>query len=177
MKGEEMKRLKVISIVLALTLSLLASGMAFADRSSGRGGYKGGHSRGGGYKGSYYHGGGHKGGYYRGGHKHSYYRSGVDVVIGGPFWGPPWYYPSYYYPYYTYYPPFYPYYYPPAVEVPSSPQIYIERSRPEPSRPESSTPSGVWFYCPDSKTYYPYVKECSGGWQTVPAEPPSEKGR
>jgi hypothetical protein len=102
----------------------------------------------------------------------------VGVVIGGAFWGSPWYYPSYYYPYYPYYPyPYYPYYspyyYAPTVEVPSSPPVYIERSQPG----TSSAPSGVWYYCPDSKTYYPYVKECPGGWQTVPAEPPSEQGR
>ena len=25
------------------------------------------------------------------------------------------------------------------------------------------------IYCNDSKTYYPYVQQCSTGWQTVPA--------
>jgi hypothetical protein len=93
----------------------------------------------------------------------------VGVVIGGPFWGSPWYYPSYYYPYSPYYYP----YYAPTVEVPAEPSVYIERSQ----SGSSSTPSGVWYYCADSKAYYPYVKECPGGWQTVPAEPPSEQAR
>ncbi len=153
-----MRSLKPILIVAALALSLLASGIAFAERSSGGRGYGGGPYHGG-QRGSYYHG---------GGQRHSYYRSGVDVVIDGSFWGPPWYYPPYYYsqPYYS---PYYPYAYAPVVEVPSSPPVYIERSR-----PDSSAPPNLWFYCPESKTYYPYVKECTGGWQTVPAEPPSE---
>ncbi len=103
---------------------------------------------------------------------HSGSRVGVGVVIGGPVWGPPWYHPHYY-PYYPYYPYYNPYYYPPAVVVPSTPPTYIERSEPEPS----STTPGVWYYCPDSKTYYPYVKECPGGWQTVPAQPPPEPAR
>ena len=107
-------------------------------------------------------GGGHHGGYYGGHH------SGVDVVVGGPFWGPSWYYPMpYYYPYY------YPDYYAPVVVEPSSPPVYIERDDSE----EQSAPSGVWYFCPDSKTYYPYVKECPGGWQTVPAKPITEPRR
>jgi hypothetical protein len=108
-------------------------------------------------------------GHYRGSHV------GVGVVIGGPVWGPSWYYPHYYpySPYYPSYPYYYPYYYQPTVVVPSTPPTYIERSEPEPS----STLPGVWYYCPDSKTYYPYVKECPGGWQTVPAQPPSEQAR
>jgi hypothetical protein len=145
---------------------LLTSGSAFADRSSGGGGGKGGHYGGG-------HGGGHS---YHGGHGHSHYRSNVDVFIGGSFWGPPWYYPrSYYYdPFYApfYAPYYYPYSYAPIVEAPSSPPFYIERQQPDPS----PLPK-IWFYCPESKTYYPYVKECPGGWQTVPAKPPSEQGR
>ena len=158
---KKMRSLKPALIVAALALSLLASGMAFAERSPGGKGYKDGSSRG-----------GHKGSYYRGGgHRHSYYRSGVDVVIGGSFWGPPWYYPPYYYPSY-YSPYYYPYSYAPVVEIPSSPPVYIERSR-----PDSSALPNLWFYCPESKTYYPYVKECPGGWQTVPAKPPSEQGR
>jgi len=27
--------------------------------------------------------------------------------------------------------------------------------------------SSYWYYCAESKTYYPYVKECPGGWQRV----------
>ena len=155
-----MRSLRLTMIIVGLALSLMASGMASADRSSGGGGHQGGYYRGGGHQGGYYRGGGYQGGYYRG---------NVGVVIGGPFWGSPWYNPSYYYPYQPYYYP----YYAPTVEVPAEPPVYIERYQSKPS----STPSGVWYYCSDSKTYYPYVKECPGGWQTVPAEPPSEQAR
>jgi hypothetical protein len=114
--------------------------------------------------------GGHSGGgHYRGGHYGGYYR-GPDfgVVIGGPYWGASWNYP-YYYPYYN------PYYYPyaPEVTVPSRPQEYIEQSQ----RKSSPRSSGVWYFCPESKSYYPYVRECPGGWQKVPAQPPPESGR
>ena len=168
MREEKMRSLRLTLIIVALALSLMASGVASADRSSGGGGHQGG----------YYRGGGHQGGYYRGGdHQGGYYRGNVGVVIGGPFWGSPWYNQSYYYPYQPYYyPPYQPYnypYYAPTVEVPAEPPVYIERYQSKPS----STPSGVWYYCSDSKTYYPYVKECPGGWQTVPAEPPSEQAR
>jgi hypothetical protein len=110
-----------------------------------------------------------------GGGHHGGSHVGVGVVIGGPFWGPSWYYPHYYpyYPYYPSYPYYYPYYYPPTVVVPSTPPVYMERSEPEPS----STQPGVWYYCPDSRNYYPYVRECPGGWQKVPAQPPSEPAR
>jgi hypothetical protein len=64
--------------------------------------------------------------------------------------------------------------------VPSTPSTYIEREQEgaeQEGTPQESAPAGVWYYCPDSKAYYPYVKECPGGWQTVPAEPPAEPGR
>lgn len=39
---------------------------------------------------------------------------------------------------------------------------YIERSAPaEPAAPV------WWYWCADAKAYYPYVKECPGGWQRV----------
>lgn len=82
------------------------------------------------------------------------------VVIGAPFY--PWYYPPYYYS---------PYYYPPAVvTVPATPPTYVERggSQAAPAQQQS-----YWYYCTESKTYYPYVKECPGGWQRVVPQPPS----
>jgi hypothetical protein len=106
-----------------------------------------------------YHGGYPGGGWYRGGYYGGYYGPRVGVVIGGPVWGP-WYYPP---PYY--YPP-----YPPAVvAVPTTPPVYIERGQPGPG---ASSSAGTWYYCPDSKGYYPYVNQCSSGWQAVPATPP-----
>lgn len=94
----------------------------------------------------------HHGGHYR-------TRAHIGVFIGAPaFYYPP---PFYYYP-----APYY--YYPPVVAVPASPPAYIERgngsSSPEPSQ-------GTWYYCPETRAYYPYVKQCAGGWQRVPAQP------
>ena len=177
-----MRSFKLILIVVMLSMALLVSGAAFADRNSSGSGHQGGYYRGGshqggysrggghyggrGYYGGYYRGRGYYGGYYRGrGYYNGYYGSGLDVWFGWPGW---------YYPYnYPYYDSYSPYYYPPAVSVPSSPQEYIER----PHRADDSTPSGIWYYCPESKSYYPYVKECPGAWQTVPAQPPSGSGR
>jgi len=79
------------------------------------------------------------------------------VVIGAPFF--PWYYP----PYYNYPPA---YYYPPA--VPAAPPTYVEQSG---AQAAPSQQSSYWYYCAESKTYYPYVKECPGGWQRVTPQP------
>lgn len=178
-----------LALIVGISLiTLLVSGAAFAARSGGerrdggRGGYRSG-------AGDYYRGGEHHGGYYRGGEHHGNYRGDWghrghyggdwDVVIGGywgwgPWWGYQWpYYNPYYYPYY--YQP-YPYYYTPSVVVPEGTQTYIEQQEPQ-SSPTSSEWPGDWFYCPGSKSFYPYVKECPGGWKTVPAKPPSESGQ
>ena len=40
-----------------------------------------------------------------------------------------------------------------------APPVYVERSE-SPGRPTQ----GWWYYCDESKGYYPYVKECPGGW-------------
>lgn len=39
---------------------------------------------------------------------------------------------------------------------------YIERS--PPAEPAAQV---WWYWCADSRAYYPYVKECPGGWQRV----------
>jgi hypothetical protein len=69
----------------------------------------------------------------------------------GPFWGP--------YPYYAA-----PVYYP-VVVAPPAPTQYVERS-------DQPLQSGYWYYCETSRGYYPYVKECPGGWRAVPPAPP-----
>ncbi|MEJ2684652.1 MAG: hypothetical protein P8Z71_09680 [Candidatus Sulfobium sp.] len=179
-----LRSFRLASIVAVSLITLLTFGLASAD--SFRGGvHRGGDYRGGGHEGGYYRGGEHHGGYYRDRDRHGHYRGDFNVVIGGSWgWGPWWGYASpYYYPYYTYYPyysypysyGFSPYYYAPSV-VPETPQSYIEREGPEPSPTASNWPQD-WFYCPDSKAYYPYVKECKDGWQTVPSTPPSESGQ
>jgi hypothetical protein len=69
---------------------------------------------------------------------------------------------------YYYYPPPVYYYYPPAPVVvqPPAPPVYMERSDVIPET------AGTWFFCRESNSYYPYVRECPGGWQRVPAQPP-----
>ena len=96
---------------------------------------------------------------------HSHAR--IGVVIGAPFVVAPWYYPPAYY-----YQPYYyrPYYYSAPAVVPSSPPVYVEKGSAEPApAPEQA----YWYYCPDSKSYYPYVDRCAVPWQRVAPRPPS----
>jgi hypothetical protein len=89
-------------------------------------------------------------------HGHFHHRAHIGVFIGAPlFW-----YPHYAAPYYRYA-------YPPVVVAPSGPTTYIEQAVETPPPAEA-----YWYYCQDSKTYYPYVKECPGGWQRVAPQPP-----
>ncbi len=67
----------------------------------------------------------------------------------GPWWTPP---PMYYSP-------------PPVIVTPPPRITYIAPERPRP-RPY------YWYYCESSKTYYPYVKKCPGGWMKVVPHPP-----
>ncbi len=39
------------------------------------------------------------------------------------------------------------------------PEVYIQQTPP----PEQ----GYWYYCESARAYYPYVKECPGGWMKV----------
>jgi len=74
-------------------------------------------------------------------------------------WYGPWY--PYAYPYY--YPYSYPYYY--AYPSPAYPSASV----PVPSEPQQS----YWYYCRDSKAYYPYVTSCPSGWVPVLPTPPA----
>jgi hypothetical protein len=96
-----------------------------------------------------------------GGHHHH----GARLSLGFNF-GFPAYYPA---PYY-YYPA--PVYYSSPVVVQQAPTVYVERQD-GPAAPAASQPAqSYWYYCADSRTYYPYVKECPGGWQRVNPTPP-----
>ena len=111
-----------------------------------------------------YRGGGHGGGWRLG------VFVGAPLALAYGFYGPRWYYPhSYYYP--AYYPPVY---YPPVVSVPYSPPTYIEQGGPHaaPAPQTSPAPQNYWYYCAESKAYYPYVNQCAGGWQRVSPTPP-----
>jgi hypothetical protein len=87
----------------------------------------------------------------------------IGVVIGVPG---PWYPYGGYYPGGYYYPYASPYYYPPAYAVPSGPTTYTEQSAPAPESGDN-----YWYYCADSKAYYPYAKQCPGGWTRVAPTP------
>lgn len=93
--------------------------------------------------------------YARGNHHRPHVRFGV--VLGGPVWFGPAFYPHYYYP---------PAYYPPLL---ASPPVYIEQGEVQPA---PAPQQAYWYYCTEAKGYHPYVKECPGGWQRVPPQPP-----
>lgn len=163
--------MKQVTWAIALAVVLLAGPAVQAEaasRGGGSGGGGGSRSGGGGsgaYHGSY-HGGSSHGGYYKGGYRgHGYYGGGyrggyyggTRVFIGGGvgwwgwpgWWGAP-----------------YPYYAAPPVLVEPAPQGYIELA---PATPQPA----YWYYCQSAGAYYPYVKECPGGWQqVVPQSPP-----
>jgi len=86
---------------------------------------------------------------------------GGHVGIGlwlGPGWWPGWwaprYYPSYYYPYYQ----------DPPIVI-EQPEVYVQPV------PQETQP-GYWYFCKESQAYYPYVKQCPGGWMKVVPTPP-----
>jgi hypothetical protein len=74
---------------------------------------------------------------------------------GGPWWGYGWggYYPGGYYA-----PPYY--YQQPQVVVQPAP-IYVERNEEQPQE-------SFWYYCPNTRAYYPSVQSCSEVWVKVP---------
>ena len=70
-------------------------------------------------------------------------------------------------PYYSY-----PYYYSPAVMAPPVPLVYIEQgTAPKVQALESKN----WGYCSKPEGYYPYVKECPAGWQSIEPQPPGQE--
>lgn len=107
----------------------------------------------------------HGGGGWHGG---SRWHGGVFLNFGVPFpyWGP-----SYYYgpPVYYGVPPAY-YYGPPAVAAPASPPVYVERDEEAAPAPAPEPRATWWYWCDSARGYYPYVKECPGGWRRVPPQ-------
>lgn len=91
-----------------------------------------------------------------GGRSHAHIGLHFGIPLAWPFWGYPY---PYYYPQYQ-----------PNVVVPSEPTVYVERPDAQ-SAPEAT---GYWYYCTGSGAYYPYVRECPGGWQRVAPRPPGE---
>jgi len=149
-----------LATICAVTLLMAISGGSAV--AAGRGG--GGHAGGG-------HGGGGGGGAWRGGaghgnwhgHSHGYWRGGVFIGLGAygywPYWGYPY---GYAYPsYYSY--PTDPYYVPP---------VYMEQDPMLPRNAMPNNPGAFWYFCPDSRQYYPSVQSCPSDWQRVPSTPP-----
>lgn len=155
--GVEMKsvcRFRVpMSVLVGLTLAVMyGSAAAFGGGGSGHGG--GGHG-GGGHGGGW---GGHGwGGHGWGGHgwggygyfRHGYGCCGWGLGFVDPLWYPyPWGGYGYGYDY------AYPYEY---GDPPADPVV---------APPPPPAPS-YWYYCPDSRSYYPYVRQCPSAWQAV----------
>jgi hypothetical protein len=137
---------KAIGTLALVLLAALASGSALAQHR-GHGGY------------------GH--GYGYGGNVH------FGISLGVPLYGLG-YYPAPYYAYPAYPYPAPVYAYPPVVMGSSSPPVYVEQGIPQGApAPTQTQAQGDWYYCAESRTYYPYVAECPAGWQRVPAQPPS----
>jgi hypothetical protein len=81
---------------------------------------------------------------------------GSPVVWSGGWWGPgvwpgSWWGPGVWVPPAT----------APVIVAQAAP-VFIERSPPE--EPAAQV---WWYWCADARAYYPYVKECPGGWQRV----------
>ncbi|MBV1777150.1 hypothetical protein KSF73_15630 [Burkholderiaceae bacterium DAT-1] len=90
-----------------------------------------------------------------------YWHHGPHLGRDGWWWvvGSGWYlYPDPVYPY----PDFY------------RPPVVVERVQIE---SQSQSPSLLpqqqyWYFCEDTRQYYPYVSTCSSGWKPVPVTPP-----
>ena len=99
---------------------------------------------------------------------------GVGIYVGVPLAGfgyygyypPPYYYPPYYYQPYYYYPP----YHPAPVVIQQQPTVYVEQN-PQPAPAAQPAAPAYWYFCADSRAYYPYVRECASGWQRVAPQP------
>ena len=57
--------------------------------------------------------------------------------------------------------------------MPASPPPQSPAPAPAPAPAQSPAPVQYWYHCKSPQGYYPYVKTCPGGWERVPATPPS----
>jgi hypothetical protein len=90
-------------------------------------------------------------------HGGGFVRGGIWIGPWGPWWGPP---------------PVYPYYYAePPVVIEQQPPVYEQQA------PQVEEQQYYWYYCPESKAYYPYVKQCPSGWMKVVPTPSPPKGK
>lgn len=98
------------------------------------------------------------------GHHHGYGGPRVTLSLG-PYFGP-WGYAPYFYD---------PFFYsrrwndrPIVIEQPA-PQVYVEQPQ---AYAQAAPTNNYWYFCEAAQAYWPYVKECPGGWQRVVPQPP-----
>ena len=91
---------------------------------------------------------------------------GVPLAVGLGFGFRSFYPPPYYYPPYYHYPP----YQTAPVVIQQQAPVYVEQNPPPAPTAQPSAPA-YWYFCADSRAYYPYVKECPSGWQRVAPQP------
>jgi len=136
-----------VTIGFLVVTGLLVASAVPADAAAASGGFHGGGFPGGGF----HHVGFHHG-LHHGFHHHPFLfhrpccfgpRLFVGVGVGVPF--------------------VYPYAYP----VVYSPPVVVESTPPAYTQPQQQ----YWYYCQGAQAYYPYVKECPGGWLQVVPQP------
>lgn len=162
--------MKTSKIRLSLSLvTILFVGASTSEAVFAAGGWHGGGHGGGGW---------HSGGGWRGGG--GWHGGGrVGIYLGAPIGFNFGYYPYPYYGAQYYGSPYYyspvPVYYPP---VQPAPVIYTERrddpqirTQEAPRNSSQNIQASWWYYCVDSKAYYPYVNKCPGGWLRVAPQP------
>lgn len=147
-------------IAVILTISALSLGAdAYADGPRGNTSWNNNHAaiHGNDFHGHDYHGGDFHGHDFHGYGHHSFFSFSFGVPL---IWRPYAYYPYSYYPY------------PPTtVVVERQPEVYVQQPPPAPA--PQTAPANYWYYCPDSRTYYPYVQTCPSNWlQVVPPTSP-----
>lgn len=76
----------------------------------------------------------------------------VGVFIGGPLWWG-W---HHHYPRYER-----------VIVERAGPTVYVEKDADGVARDADQ----YWYYCPESETYYPYVKQCASPWHRVAPQP------
>jgi hypothetical protein len=148
---------RVVVGLLVVIGVLTGAGVPSYAMTRGAGGFRGGGFHGGGFHGGGFHGGfhnrpfvGHHGFAHRAFFHHGFFgpRFFFGVGIAAPFWYP--------------YPYPYPVYAQPAV-LESAPPVYLQQG--------FQGQPAYWYYCQGAQTYYPYVKECPGGWLEVAPQP------
>ena len=163
-------------ITVILTAGTLAcAGNTFADGT--RGGIKWNHNQD--FHGHDSHGHDFHGGDFHGHdfHGHDFDGWGHHTFFSFSFGAPLFWRPFAYYPFYSSY---YPIYHDPFFDYPRTtvviqrqPEVYVQQAAPPPA-PQTAS-GNYWYYCPDTRTYYPYVQTCPSNWLTVvPPTSPSQ---